>query len=137
MDGRGAHTQLRRLRSQQIKFRGRLHVEKKNPRAQRLANFFAGFSDAGKNDPVPRHADSPQTIKLAARNDVESAAERGKHAQDAQIGIGLHRVANRVRKLAERGIHAAIGLLDARAAVEIRGRSESLRDCSDGNTFAI
>ena len=137
-DGRrGAHTQPRRLRGQQIQFRGRFHIEKKNARAQRLANFFARFPDAGKNDPISRHADSPQAIQLPARNDVESAAERGKHAQDAQIRIGFHRVANRVRKRAERGVHAAIGLLDARAAVQIRGRSESLRGCVDGYAFAI
>ena len=91
-DGRrGAHAQARRLRSQQVELRGRLHIEKKNPRAQRLANFLARFPDAGKNDAISRHADSPQAIELAARNDVESAAERGKHSQNAQIRIGFHR----------------------------------------------
>ncbi len=125
--GRGAHAQARRLRSQQFELRGRLHVEKQNPRAKRFANFLARFADAGKNDSVARHADAPQAVKLPARNDVESAAKRRKHAQDAQIRIGFHRIANRVRKRAERGIHAAIGLLDARAAVQIRGRPEPLR----------
>ena len=136
-DGRrGAHAQARRFRSQQIKLRGRLHIEKKNPRAQRLANFLAGFPDAGKNDAVSRHADAAQAIKFSARNNVESAAKRSKHAQDAQIRIGLYGVANRVRKRAERGIHAAIGLLDARAAVEIGGGSEPLRGGGDGYAFA-
>ncbi len=62
----GAQAQPRRFGCQQVQFRGRLHIEKQNPRAQRLANFLARFPNAGKNDAVARHSDSPQAIQFSA-----------------------------------------------------------------------
>src|SRR3974390_692946 len=137
-DGRrSAHSHARRFGSKQIKLCGRLHIEEKNAREKPFSNFFARFSDARENDAASWHATPPETIKFSAGNNVEPATEGGKHAQNAQIRIGFYRVANRMRQLAKRGIHAAVGLLDARPAVEVRRGSKSLRGVSDGHTLAI
>ncbi len=133
---RGPDSKTRRFRCEQIEFGRRFHVKEQDARAKRLADFFARFAHAGKNDPAARHANAPQAVEFPSGNDIESAAHRGKHAQNAQIRIGFDGVTDRVRERSERGVHPAIGLLDARAAVEISGRPELLRDLLHGNAFA-
>src|SRR5579859_1406508 len=72
------------LLQQRIQFRFRFDIEKQNSRAnsaparsinERLANFFTRLAHAGKNDAVPAYAEAPQVLQLAARDDIESAAQ--------------------------------------------------------------
>src|SRR5882672_1272297 len=95
-----ARAETRRFRDEQVELSWRFHVEKQNARAQRFANILARLAHARKDDPVPRHANAPQTVEFPGGNDVETTAEGGEDAQDAKIRIGFHRVADRVRKRA-------------------------------------
>ena len=54
------------------------------------------------------HARALQAVQLAAGDDVEAAAEAGQQSQDREIGVGLDRVADRVRQASQRPIQTAI-----------------------------
>src|SRR6266403_917436 len=95
-----ARAVTRRFRDEQVELGGRFHVEKQNARSQRFANLLARLAHAGKDDPVPRHADAPQAVEFSGGNDVKTAAESGEDAQNSKIRIGFDRVADRVRKRA-------------------------------------
>src|SRR6267142_822462 len=95
-----ARAETRRFRDEQVELSWRFHIEKQNARSQRFANILARLAHAGKDDPVPWHADAPQAVEFSGGNDVKTAAESGEDAQDAKIRIGFHRVADRVRKRA-------------------------------------
>ena len=47
------------------------------PDLERFADFFFGFSDAGKNDAAAGDADVAEAMEFAAGDDVEAAAGAG------------------------------------------------------------
>ena len=73
-----------------------LDVELTNAARQSQFDLFAGFADAGKDDPVARHACRLGPAVFPARDHIHPRARLRQRAQHGLVGIGLHRVADQM-----------------------------------------
>jgi len=105
--------------------------------ANRFADFFAGFADAGENNAAAGNGDTAQAVQLSARDDIEAAAQAGEDLQHGEIGIGFCGVTQHVRKFSEGTIEAAVGLFDAGAAVDVGRGSGCFCDFVERDIFAM
>jgi hypothetical protein len=73
----------------------RFDVEAQDAGFQRQAHFGRGLADAGENDLLADRAPAASTrVAVRRRNDVEAGATAGEHVEDAEVGVGLDRVAD-------------------------------------------
>src|SRR5215469_3280917 len=93
-----------------------------DPIVQRFSNFLATFPYPRKNNPVPGHANALQEPQLAARDNVEAAAQPGQPLQDRKIPVGLHRKANGVVNSAQPLLEFTVSVVNRSAAIQIRRR---------------
>src|SRR4030095_12544945 len=116
---------------QDLKFRFRLDIELEDIVVQALVDFLFRLSHSRKDD-LPRCASCFQgPHELAAGNDVESSAHFSKQAQDGEVGACLHRVADKMRKGAERSIKNPEMPLQRSLTVQVkRGTDLSSYSCN-------
>src|SRR5262249_38218219 len=107
-----------------------LDVEREDAELRPELDLLVGLADAGEDDPVRRDSRLHRSAQLVAGDDVDARAERGERLDDREVPVGLHRVADEVRRTlrTERGVEAAEALLDQRAAVDVDGRADLARD---------
>src|SRR5262249_19969757 len=79
----------------------RFDVETQDAGMERLADLGRALAHSGENNASGIAACSEHPRKLAPRNDIEAAAETGEQAQDGEIRVGLGRVADEMRDIAE------------------------------------
>src|SRR5260221_14017210 len=104
--------------------------------AKRLAHLPALLAHARKHNAPARPADALQVLQLAARYNVEAAAQAGKVLEDRQVAVGFHREAERVRQTAETGDKFLVSVANRRLAVNVRGRTGLFRDLAQRHTLA-
>ena len=73
----------------------------------RPMHFRGGLSDTGKNDLARIAAGRDDSRELSAGYDVEAASQTRQQVQQRQVGVGFHRVANKVWRIAEGGVELA------------------------------
>ncbi len=113
----------------------RFEVEAEYPELQRACHFGVGFAHAGEHDPRRIRAGSDRARKLAARHDVEAAAQAREQVDDRQIRVGFHRVADQVGQAGECAIERRKGVFDRGAGID-EARSAVLRgDFSERNAL--
>src|SRR5579875_66815 len=105
--------------------------------AKRVANLFPRLSDARENDAPAGNADAAQAIEFPAGNNVEAAAEPSENAENRQIAVRFHGVANRMRKQSEGAVKKPVRRLNRLAAVYVDRRTDLIRDARKRYAFAM
>jgi hypothetical protein len=108
-----------------------LDVEAGDAGGEGLTHLGARLADAREDD-LPRiRAHGQHARQLTARDDVETAAGLGEHAQHAERGVGLHRVADQRLAALEAALvggqrveHPLLRIDEQRRAVRARQRVE-------------
>ncbi len=133
-----------RAAAQALRFGGKLgdfgfgfDVEKENAGAQRIAHFFARFAHAGEDHAVRGNFCGENAREFAAADDIEITPLPGEHAQNAEIGIGLHGIANVVRQAGEGTVEAHVRLAEAARAIDVGGRADFSGDARDVHLLAV
>ena len=103
---------------------------------KRIFDFGFAFAYAGKNGFAGIPAGRQHTLKLAAGNDVKTAAERGEMAQDAEVAVGFDGVTQQGVAAESIGI-GAVGIGEGLLAVNVEGRAELFGQPAQGEFFAI
>ena len=88
----------------QRQFFGGFDIEHEDARLEGIVNLFRGFAHPGVNDPRRGETGFEPPVELAARNDVQPAAEAGEKRQNGHIGVGLGGVADQALKTVERPV---------------------------------
>src|SRR5438876_3617217 len=82
---------------QRFQFGFALNIEEQNAGLQSCFHLRNGFSDSRKDDCSRGFLTNPQqSLKLASRNYIKSAAQFCEQAKNAEIGVGFYRIADGV-----------------------------------------
>ena len=101
--------------------------EQENAGPERRFDFSRCFSHARKHHPRSGAAASPQhALEFAPRNHVKSTTQFSEQAQNALIGVGFYRIADRVFHLAECVLEAADPFPNGGRRIDVQRRSEFL-----------
>ena len=122
-------------RVQVLEFGGGFDVEAADAGLQGLAHLGAGLADAGEHDLVGTSAGGEHAREFAARDDVEAGAEAREHRQDAEVRVGLHRIAHQRAATGQRLLPGAEGGFERGLRVHIGGRAEARGDFCQRQVF--
>src|SRR5207245_8963339 len=125
-----------------------LDVETVNALSERVLDFLARLSDAGKGAFRGIASCGNDAEKFAAGNDVEPSSFFGKQTQDCAIRIRFDRITNQMiqrRESAgradssrgERGIESAVMIENRSRAVDVERRPKFLHDPRKIDIFAM
>jgi hypothetical protein len=104
--------------------RFRLDVEGEDAGIERERHLLARLAHAREHDPLGRNLDRERAAKLAFRHDVHACAEPSERGENAEIGVGLDRIADQRVLHASEGIgEDAVMTLERRCRITIEGRS--------------
>src|SRR5467141_1403776 len=135
----------RRLFQQRRKLRFTLNIEEQDAARtaapsgtipQRLAHLLARLAHPRKHDALAGHANALQKLQLAARNNVEAAAQARQILQNRKVAVRFHRETKRVRQSAKPGHQLVVSVANRRLAVDIRWRARLLRYVPQRNALA-
>ena len=101
-------------------------VEAEDARGERRFHLRLGLADAGEHDLARIGARGRHARKLAARHDVEAAAEAAEEIENRQRRVRFHRIADEVRMRGERAVERLERVFEQRARVHVRRRAEAL-----------
>lgn len=91
---RGDTSEFGGHRRDRVEFPFALDVEHQDLRLERCADLIIRLADAGEHDFRRIGAGLLHAVQLAAGDDVEAAAGLAEQLEDAEIRVGLHRVAD-------------------------------------------
>ena len=128
---RRALAPLRRHLFQQRQFRLGFDVETVNAGFQGAFQFITALADPGKHYFAGIAARRQHPFQLADRDDVETRSQPRQHVQHRQIAVGLDRVADQMRVIAEGAVEGAPVPLDGGAGVDVAGGADRRRDVGD------
>ena len=114
-----------------------LDVEHQDAGLQPGPDLLVGLAHAGEHGLVRRTAGQADAVQLAGRDDVEPAAVLGHHLEDAQVRVGLHRVAHQGVDLGVRGLERFERPQDRRLAVDVQRRAEPLGQLGRRHVLAV
>src|ERR1700683_1061258 len=124
----------RRLLQQDLQFRFRFHVEKKNPAvaplfrcpvAQCFAYFLARLADPRKNDAIAAHANALQHGEFATRDDIEAVTTPGQVLQNRQIAVRFTSETKGMWERAKSVMQLLLRVINGGTAINV-GRSADL-----------
>ena len=101
---------------------GGFHIEHEDARQQSLLDFPGFFAHAGINYLFGRHSGAQGAEQFPAGDDIRARSFPGQDAQQAQIGVGLDRVAGQMRDSGEGRVEGPV------VSLQSRGRINSARD---------
>ena len=107
----------------QRQFRFRFAVENEDAGFESRVDFGRGFADAREDDLLRIAAGFEHAEELASGNDVESGTGFCEQAEDGEVAIGFHRVADSVRLLPEGFVVSPISLENGLRGVDVAGRA--------------
>ena len=76
-------------------------------------------------------------MEFPAGDDVGPAAQAGQQAQDSQVGVGLHRETDDMRKTPEGGLEDPVVVPQGGGAIQIKRRPHLLGDFTHRDVFAV
>ena len=133
----GLFAEASRLGVDQREFRLGFAIETVYAAFQSIFHFRGGFADAGKHDLRRVSARLQDAVQLAAGDDVEARAGLGKNAENGQRGVGLHRIANRVRQVAERLRISRVVPADSLAGIDVSRRAGLVRKVGQRDLLTV
>ena len=106
-------------------FRRALHIEKEYVGFERGLDLGNRLADSGKHDFFCRFAVGAQnSLKFAARDHVESGAKFSEQAENAEIRVGLHRIADCVVNAPKRNIESRNALANHFRGIDVQRSAE-------------
>ncbi len=108
-----------------------------NADLQGTSDFVGSFADAGEDHPGRVAAGGQDPLQLAERDDIETGAEPGQQVQHRQVGVGLDRVADQVRMIAQRLVEGVPVALQCGTGVDIAGRAVLFRNGGNRHLFGV
>ena len=115
----------------------RLDVEAEDVLVERQRQLGLGLADAGKRDPLARHAGGAGAAQLALRHDVHAGALARQRGQDGLVGIGFDRVADE-RVEAGEGLREDPVVPDQRRRrVAVERRADPIGKCGEVDVFCV
>ena len=112
---------------QPLEFGVGFDVEAMNPGRKRCAHLGLGLAHTRKHDLRGFTTGTQHALELAARNNVEAAAQAREQVEHRKVGVGLDGVAHQVVAATERRIEGAETLLDGGARVDVTRRTHRVR----------
>ena len=104
---------------------------------QRVFDFGHAFAHTGKNRFRRAAAGGQHPRQLTARNNIKAAAQAGKMAQNAQIAVGLYRIANQWVQRRKGVLVLAEGIGKRLGAVNIQRRAVGGGQIGQWHLFAV
>ena len=102
---------------------------------QRVTHFVGALADAGEDHLAGIATGRQHAGELAARDDVETGPESGEDRQDAEIGVGLDRVADQRLAQAEGALIRLVGGGEGGAGVNVGRGAEAVGNVGEGDPF--
>ena len=124
-----------RHRRQPPQFARRFDVEAQDAGGQRLAHLGLGLAHPGEDHFARIAPGRDHPLQLAARHDVEAAAETREQIEDREIRVRLHGIANEVRTIAQCVLEGQKGRGQCRARIHIARRAEARGDLGQRYLF--
>jgi hypothetical protein len=135
-DGRrGAHAAGDAGDAQQ--FAARLDVEAEDALLDGQADVRLGLAHAREHHLARVAPSGDHALQLAARDDVEAAAQAGEQVEDGEVGVCLHSVADEVRPIAQRPLEGLEGPGERRFGVDVAGGAELAGDGGQGYLLGV
>ncbi len=100
-------------------------------------DLFFRLAHPGEDDLARVAAGLQRAEQLALADDVDAAAQSREGAEDRQIGIALHRVADQVRNPGEGFVEDLEVPRQGRVRVDVDRRADRLGDLGDGDLFGV
>ena len=129
--------QAHRRARQRLELRLRFDVEAEDVFLEPEVHLAQRLADAGKDDPLARHARRPRPPQFPLADDVHSGAEPRQRRQHRLIRIGLHRVEKKRVLAGERVAERVEMLLDRRVRIAIEGRSDGFGDRRQSDVLGV
>jgi len=114
-----------------------LDVEGEDPVLQGELDLALGLADAGKHARADRGPGREHAADLAAAHQIEARAEVREMAEDRDVRVGLHRVAELRIQAGEPALQPLEIILHRRGTVDVGGRAVELRNRGDVDGFAV
>ena len=118
-----------------VEFGGGFDVEAADAGGQRVTHFVGALADAGEDHLAGIATGRQHAGEFAARDDVETGAELGEDRQDAEIGVGLDRVADQRLAQAEGALIRLVGGGEGGAGVNVGRGAEAVGNVGEGDPF--
>ena len=115
---------------------GGLQVEQQDVGLEGRFDLLRLLAHPGVDDFARVHAGLPGPIQFTPGDDVRPGSQPGKEPQNGQVGIGLHREADDMGKLRERGVKDLEVLGQGRGAVYVKRRAHRLGNVAHRHVFA-
>ena len=104
---------------------------------QRQLDFVDALAHARKHDFARVATRGEHALELAARDDVEAAAQPREQSENRQVRVSLGGVADQVRLWAERAIEGFEAAFEVGAGVHEAGRTELSRERCQRDVFDV
>ena len=114
---------------------GGFDVEAQDVGSERLLHFGLGLPDPREDDATRVPAGGNDARELAAGHDVETAAEAREDVEHAEVRVGFHGVAHKMRLRAERFIERAPCGFEHRAGIDEARRIELRGERGERHAF--
>jgi len=124
--GDPAHTARHLVQS--VQFRRGFDVEAKNPGIQRLPHLGLALSHPREHHLARLAARREHALQFAAGDNVEPCPQAREQVEDGKIGVGLHRIADKMVAAPECLGELAITIGQRGSRINIAGSAEALRD---------
>ena len=115
-------------RDRHVQLGGGLNVHEADADADRFLELGRRLADAREHDRGGIESGRERAPQLAHRDDVRSRPKGLQNLENADVAVGLHRVADAVRYLLERVVQGVVLRADQVGAVDVHGRPHALRD---------
>ena len=114
-----------------------LDVELADAVAEGELHLGPGLADAGEDDALAGDAGGAGAAVLALRDHVHAGAERGHQAEDREVGVGLHRVADQVVEAGERLLEDPVVAGEGGGGVDVEGRADRGGDLGERHVLGV
>ena len=116
---------------------GGLQVEQQDVRLEGRLDLLGLFAHPGIDDLGRVHPGRQRPVEFAAGDDVGPGPQPGEEPQNRQVGVGLHREADDMGKVGERGVEDLEMMGQGAGAVKIKRRAHLLGDLLHRHVFAV
>src|SRR5690348_1308171 len=130
--------QLCSVSCQNLKFRCALHIEKQNIGLESSHDLRNCLANPRKDDAFCRFAiGAKHTLQFAARDHVEAAIEPCQQPENAEIRVGLHRIADRVLNAPKGSVKSRNAFANRFRGIDVQRSAEALGQLRQGDSLTV
>ena len=121
---------------ERLKLGDAFDIDLMHARLQREAELVLGLADAGKDNPVRRHAGLQRARDLTGRHRIRARAFARERGQHGDVGVGLDGIGHQHVARRERGFEHLIMALKRGRRIDVAGRADRLGDLRQRHVLA-